>query len=230
MRKSALLFGAAAMAVGSAAFATTYGPGSGGAIPDHVGTPSPGPATSSFVSTIAVPAATGNVVSVDSVSITMGPAPANTPTGAHSWIGDLTFTLTAPNGDNVHLMSRLGATTSTSFGSSGDFIGGPFVFVDGGGAAMPTTGNPAPGTYNRFTNATVGAFPPADPDGYGVFAGDLADGNWTLTITDHGNGDSGGLASWSLNLTTAGGVVPEPASLGLLGAGIMLPLLRRRRA
>ena len=40
-------------------------------------------------------------------------------------VGDLAFTLTAPNGDNVHLMSRLGATTSTSFGSSGDFVGGP---------------------------------------------------------------------------------------------------------
>lgn len=230
MRKASLLAGIAAMTVGSFAGAQTFGPGPGGAIPDRGATGVGPPAGGSLVSTIVVPAGTGNIVSFDNVSITMGSpaATSSTPTGGHTFLGDLVFTLTAPNGDAVQILSRTGATSSTSFGSSDDFVGGAFVFVNSGGANFATAaaaaGNIAPGTYNRFSNPLAAPNPPNDVDDYSGFAGDLADGTWSLTVSDWAGGDTGGLASWSLTLT-----VPEPASMGLLAVGAVFPLMRRRR-
>jgi hypothetical protein len=227
MRKASLLAGIAAMTVGSFAGAQTFGPGPGGAIPDR-GVSGVGPPTiGSLTSTIVVPAGTGSIVSFDNVSITMG-SPTGGATGGHTFLGDLVFTLTAPNLDTVQILSRTGATSSTSFGSGDDFVGGPFVFVDSGGLNFVTTaaaaGNIAPGTYNRFSTPAAAPNPANDVDTYAGFVGDVADGTWTLTVSDWAGGDTGGLASWSLSLT-----VPEPASMGLLAVGAVFPLLRRRR-
>jgi hypothetical protein len=210
MRKSAMLAGALSLAVAGVASADVYGPGAGGAIPDR-GVTGVGPPLSTFTSTIAVPA--GSVVSVNSVTITGL---------THSWVGDLVASLTAPNGDNVHLFSRVGSTTPTGFGNSGDF-NGDYTFVNSGGATMPLAGNVAPGTYNRSTN-NPGAPPVPDLDDYTVFNGDPSGGNWTLTIEDWAGGDTGALTGWSLDVT-----IPEPGSLSLLAGCVALPLLRRRR-
>ena len=95
-RKSALLAGAVALALGGVAQADVFGPGPGGPIPDGTGTlPNTIPGT--LTSTIAVPA--GSVISVNNVSITMGTGLGAT--GAHTWVGDLVATLTSPGGDNV---------------------------------------------------------------------------------------------------------------------------------
>ena len=113
-RKSALLAGAVALALGGVAQAHVFGTGPGGPIPDGTGTlPNTIPGT--LTSTIAVPA--GSVISVNNVSITMGTGLGAT--GAHTWVGDLVATLTSPGGDNVHLFARTGTTTSTDImGSS----------------------------------------------------------------------------------------------------------------
>ncbi len=222
MRKSAMLAGALSLAVTGVASATVYGPGAGGAIPDRtiagVGAP-----TGTFTSTIAVPA--GGVVSVNNVSVTFGTGAG--PTGAHTWVGDLVVRLTAPNGDDVHLFSRPGAASPTAFGNTGDMSGGPYVFVNsGGGDFLPASAiTPVPtGTYNRSTNNPLAPPTPNDPDTFGIFAGDPSGGNWTLTVEDWAGGDSGGIASWSLDVT-----IPEPGTMSLLAGGAVLPLLRRRR-
>jgi hypothetical protein len=223
MRKSAVLAGAAALALGGLAHAqdTVFGPGPGGAIPDSPATGVPG----IFSSTITVPAGSGSVISVNNVSLNFGTGTG--PTGAHTWVGDLVVTLTAPNGTNSQVLVRTGSTTPTGFGSSSDIGGGPFVFVNSGGAsfAAAAAANPVPpGTYNRFNNPLVAPNPPTDADDYSVFAGGSADGTWTLRVEDWAGGDTGGLASWTIDIT-----VPEPGSIGVLASCAALPLLRRRR-
>lgn len=61
----------------------------------------------------------------------------------HSWIGDLTATLTSPGGDNVQLFRRPGVS---GVGSDGDWLTGTFIFVASGGLAVPNAGNWAAGT------------------------------------------------------------------------------------
>src|SRR5688500_4906323 len=199
MRKSSMLAGALSLAVAGVASADVFGPGPGGLIPDSPATP-PGPA---FTSSITVPG--GTVVSFNSITMSFAPA--------HTWVGDLVVTLTAPNGENAHVFARTGSNTAGGVGDSSDLLG-PYTFINGPGtpgnwsaAASSAAGDvPIPsGTYARETLAP-GASPPAqDPDTYAVFNGDPVGGNWTLTLQDWANLDSGGLGSWTLDLSTAGG-------------------------
>lgn len=216
MRKSSMLAGALSLAVAGVASADVFGPGPGGLIPDSPATP-PGPA---FTSSITVPG--GTVVSFNSITMSFAPA--------HTWVGDLVVTITAPNGENAHVFARTGSTTAGGVGDSSDLIG-PYTFTPGPGtpgawtaAAIAAAAAVPSGTYARETLSPLASPPAADPDNFTVFHGDPAGGTWTLTIQDWASLDSGGLASWSMDIT-----IPEPASLGLLVAGAGLPLLRRRR-
>ena len=222
-RKSYAVAGILALAAG-AVHAQTF-PGPGGEIPDSPATGTPGVLTT----TITVPAGTGNIVSFNNVALSFGTGTLATPR-QHTWAGDLAAILTAPNGDDAHVMVRVGGTSSTSFGDSSD-LSGSYTFVNSGGAdflnaaSLAGTGATIPnGSYNRFTNAAVAPRPPIDNDDFTVFNGDNAAGVWTLTIQDWTGGDTGTLTGWSINVT-----VPEPASAGLLVGAAALPLLRRRR-
>jgi hypothetical protein len=131
---------------------------------------------------------------------------------AHTWVGDLVVTLTAPNGDNCHIIARTGPTGGPP-GSAAD-MGGTYVFTAGPtvptfSAASAATPIP-PGTYGRET--TIVGPPAADPDTYTVFNGDPANGNWTLTVEDWCNADTGSLGSWSIDITVSGGS-PCPANI-----------------
>lgn len=61
--------------------------------------------------------------------------------------------------------------------------------------------------------------------GLGVFTGDIADGTWSLFAADLSSGATHQLNSWALTITT----IPEPASAGMLLAGSLM-LMRRRRS
>jgi hypothetical protein len=228
MRKHVLLASAATLAMAGAASAqTTFGPGPGGPIPDSLAAGVPGVLTTS----ITVPAGSPAIASFNNVSLTMGTGVG--PTGGHTWVGDIVVQITAPNGDNSQVMVRTGSTTPTGFGDTSDFAGGPYTFAAAGAdftaaALAEGTGTAPvpPGTYARFNNPLVAPNPPTDADTYSVFAGDPSAGVWTLSVQDWAGGDTGGLASWTMNMT----FVPEPGSLGLLAGGALLPLLRRRRA
>lgn len=203
------------------AFAQTFGPGAGGAIPDAVATNSiPGVLSTTIVVAGASTIATFNWAQVDFVS--------------HTWGGDIAVELASPGGLAVHLFSRVRGGGGTTFGDSSDLIGA-YRFIDTGGgdfsaaaAAAASTVAIAPGTYNRSTTLPdqAGGLPAINNNPFSVFDGTDPNGTWTLSISDWAGGDTGVSRSWSFNTTP----VPEPASMVALGLGALMLLRRRRKA
>lgn len=117
---------------------------------------------------------------------------------AHTWAGDVSATLFAPDGSPHSVFARPGMTGS-GFGASGDLVG-PYVFRDSAAASIwsvQTTGAavfPA-GTYR--TSGPLSAEPTAmDP----VFAGRVGNGTWTLRVVDSAGGDTGAVSAATLSL------------------------------
>jgi len=147
------------------------------------------------VATVTVPVAVANIDSVTIDGL------------AHTWVGDTMATLEDPNGVEHLLWVRPGATSPTSFGSSGDFTGAITV-VETGGAAIPTSGNVAPGTYNQAFDSGAGlAWNSGDNGVFNTPMGTISGpaGTWTLNIYDWAAGDSGSFSGWTLNGNGGGG-------------------------
>src|SRR5688572_22013511 len=154
-------------ATGASAVAqTTFGPGSGGAIPDAITTNAvPGV----FSSTIIV-AGAGVITAFNWVEVDL----------THTWAGDLEVELVGPNGTTaVHAFSRVRGTGSATFGDDSD-LGGVYRFVDSGGGdfnaaaiAAGSTAAIAAGTYNRSTTLPdqVGGLPTPNNNAFSVFNG-----------------------------------------------------------
>lgn len=145
----------------------------------------------------------------------------------HTWVGDVTATLIAPDTTSHTLFFRIGKTTPAGAGDSSDF-GGTYIFSDlaaGDIWAEAASKNQITaldsGAY-RTTAADSAAFTTMDS----VFAGLSTQGDWTLRMADLSGANTGSLGSWSLSMSA----VPEPNSLTLLAvAGLTLLAKRRRR-
>jgi len=210
------ILGIALMATfAGAAMAQTFGPGAGFSIPDN--------SAVGGSSDITVGAG-GTIASLNNVRFTVSTA--------HTWVGDLIVEFkNVTTNTSVHLMSRLGSTTATGVGSSGDLTAGLFTFVDGSGAAQPLSGNMLPGIYNRKSHALGAAAGNSgigiaqwNPNTFAAFAGQNLAGTYRLSIWDNATGDTGAISNWDFNVTA----VPEPATMAVLGMGAAA-LLRRRR-
>ena len=114
---------------------------------------------------------------------------------SHTWIGDVSGQLTAPNGTVVTLFSRpgLGGLVFTPCGTCCGFAADNIIasFNDNApNTAANFEGNtPAVNggdSYNAFTSLAP------------TYANDDADGTWTLTLYDGFAGDAGTLNSWDL--------------------------------
>jgi MYXO-CTERM domain-containing protein len=131
----------------------------------------------------------------------------------HTWVGDLTFTLTHGSQACVFL-DRPGVPPLT-FGNSDDLVG-VYTFVDAGPAFPETTGGSgfvAPGIYG------------ANPGDLGAcFNGMDKFGDWTLTVTDAAAGDVGVVFAWGFTVRN----VPTPGAGALLGLGGLVATRRRR--
>jgi hypothetical protein len=103
----------------------------------------------------------------------------------HSWVGDLTLTLTSPSGHTVTLLDRPGGA-----GNSGNNFC-QTVLADG--AANSIQGIAI--AQAPFT----GTFSPAQP--LSTFLGDTGSGTWILHATDHAFLDSGSVRAVSLDLS-----------------------------
>lgn len=112
----------------------------------------------------------------------------------HTWDGDLSITLTAPNGSTS-------LDLSSNNGGSGDNYTNT-VFQDGG-ADIVIVGAPP------YDFATYGAFQPEGGTFAAAFVGVAATGDWNLEVCDNAGGDGGSLDSFQICFTAQ----PPPAPL-----------------
>jgi subtilisin-like proprotein convertase family protein len=108
----------------------------------------------------------------------------------HTWVGDLTVTLTSPGGTVV---------TLADFSSCGPDDNVEINFDDAG-----TPGFPCPPTDNGF-------YIPSDPLSW--LNTEQINGTWTLTVIDNFDGDGGNIIGWGLGIC----YVNQPGDLSLVG-------------
>lgn len=103
----------------------------------------------------------------------------------HSWVGDLAFRLRSPSGTAVTVINHAGGAAN----SGNNFC--QTVLRDGAPNSIQTVTS----TQAPFT----GTFAPANPQG--AFAGENADGTWTLNVSDGAFLDTGTVRAFSLETT-----------------------------
>ena len=108
----------------------------------------------------------------------------------HSYVGDLTVTLTSPAGTTITLLSQLGVPAS-DFGCSGDDL---FLNFDDMAAS---TAADLENTCNTLP-AADGTFQPVNP--LSTFTGEDITGDWILTVIDNVSDDGGSLNGWQLDI------------------------------
>lgn len=186
--------------VSTSAFAVEFGPGAGGSVPDNNPT--------GFSSTINIGSGVSAVNSVRLVGL------------AHTWVGDVTITITNPDNVSASLATRVGRVGGTGFGDSSNF-NGDYTFANAGAdlwlEAAAGTGDIAGGTY------MVSGLDNAASSLSGLATATA--GNWTLSIVDEAGGDLGTLTEWYVDVAP----VPEPATMTALALGAAAMLRRRRK-
>lgn len=96
----------------------------------------------------------------------------------HTWVNDLTVTLTSPQGTTVSLIDQI-------CGGDVDM----FLNIDDAGAAHNTIPCPPVGGGTFQPDGTLSSFLGEDPAG-----------TWTLTVTDNANQDGGSIEGWTLEV------------------------------
>lgn len=202
MKRSLLI--ASLIAITPAAFAVEFGPGAGQTFIDN------------------------DTVSSD-INIGMGVTAVNYVRIVglnHTWIGDLTITLTNPDATSAFVIHQTGDTTLAGFGDSTN-LDGDYTFVAGGAdiwaaaAGLGTNDVIAPGDYSPFVNNGDGTYTLTD---FSSLVTGTA-GDWTLSFEDTATGDTGSFSEWYIDVDP----VPEPGTMILLGAGAAALVARRRR-
>lgn len=113
----------------------------------------------------------------------------------HTFPADLDITLTSPTGTVVTL------TTDNGTGQDNVFSGTLWDDFANPAGTVPYTTNNGIATDHAYVNLTT-ATPLVAEESLGAFLGQMANGDWTITISDDLAGDGGQLSSWELRLTT----------------------------
>ena len=135
------------------------------------------------------------------------PFPGGTP-----FFNEIHFRLTGPSATPVELIA------AGSWGGGTGQFDGIITFDDAAGAVVNFGAAPVAGTFRP-----TGAGALAD------FNGQNALGIWTLFIEDTAGSDSLRFRSFTLDISTDGAVIPEPASMALVGLGLCAAAFIRRR-
>ncbi len=127
----------------------------------------------------------------------------------HTWVGDLSATLTSPAGTTIELFNQPGVPAS-GFGCGGDNVA--VSFSDDAAMSADDLENSCGDNI-----ALEGDFQPIDP--FAAFIGENSQGDWVLTISDVVAEDGGSLESWSLFICTTvpdeAAIFPNPTSLAV---------------
>lgn len=147
----------------------------------------------------------------------------------HTWVGDVTATLIAPNATQKVLFGYTGSTTAAGCGDNSDLLG-PYNFKDSAAAppfggwwqsATAATGLVAltSGDYRSTNLGGVGAVNPQPPTNLtAAFAGVAnSNGTWILRLTDGGVGDTGAISAATLTVVSA--AAPPDANADFNGDG-----------
>ena len=146
----------------------------------------------------------------------------------HTWPADVDVLLVGPEGQNLLLMSDVGAGIPVS--------GVTLVFSDAASSQLGSGSEITSGTWLP-SNQAVGlpdAFPPPAPALSGatlleVFAGTDPNGEWSLYVVNDSAGDAGQIAGgWSLTLPEPGAAGGLAAAAALLALGVRGRGARRR--
>src|SRR5262245_11643919 len=152
----------------------------------------------------------------------------------HTYVGDLIFTLTGPDGTTVTLADRPGSSDPSDFGDSSNLSAAHgLIFGDRffGGAQLVEAENIGHGCAG--TDSVVGVdcarWIRSQDSLDAAFAGLSIGGDWTLTISDNAALDTGALNGWLIAFQTH--AVPLPAGVWLFASGLFgLIWVRRKRA
>ena len=186
-----------------------------GAIPDGVGEcPNDGPPR---VVSVPVSGAVGGVTSV-AVSMTM----------THSWMGEITATLIAPDGTSHVIFGRTRATTVPYWGIDSD-VNGTYSFSDAAGGDWWAAAQTSPVPPGAYRTSAIGGSPSATGAATAmnpVFNNREPNGTWRVRFTDSCRLDIGVVSGLSLSLTTTGVITPPVAAVpDAYFAGLSTPLV-----
>jgi len=159
----------------------------------------------------------------------------------HSYSGDLSMSITCPNGQSTNLITYASTTTGSAnlgtpwatgtvdanSGTTTPGTGANYCFSMTGGTAWnsaPVTGGTfpngnGPGTY---TDSYIPAGTYTPMQSFANLVGCPLNGNWTITVTDNLNSDNGYIFNWDINfnaaLLSAASFTPTIVSQGWVAA------------
>ena len=149
----------------------------------------------------------------------------------HTWVGDLIFRLTGPDGTTIVLADQPGTTDpDLDAGDSSNLsLARPIIFGDLSTWAAENMGAGAcTGTDSIIGTDCTRWFLP-DTSLAGTFGGMSAFGDWTLNISDNTGLDLGTLDAWLIAFDIKGGAIPLPPAVWLFASGLFALVARRRR-
>ncbi|MGB1247800.1 MAG: proprotein convertase P-domain-containing protein, partial [Chitinophagales bacterium] len=113
----------------------------------------------------------------------------------HTWMSDLSLSLTSPDGTIIDLSSGNGGNNA----GTAAYI--DTRFDDDAGTAVTAGGAPFTGTFRPEVALSS-------------FDGETANGNWTLSIVDGAGGDDGTFNSWELFVSASAPATPTWTKVG----------------
>ena len=147
----------------------------------------------------------------------------------HTWVGDLIFTLTGPDGTTITLADRPGTDDpATDAGDSSNLsVAHPIIFGDL--SPIPAESLGAGSCTNTDSVIGLDCHRWVNPDQSlgATWVGADAFGDWTLTVSDNEGLDLGMLDGWLIAFNLQ--AVPVPPAVWLFASGLFALAARRRR-